>query len=391
VRLLATLKENVPPDCYRIIKMLLSNTTLEPRVDGVMGEKFSTTIGTPQGDGLSPILFTIYLEAAMRELRKDCQVTSLDPKKTFYMETLYADDTDFISDDSKVIDVIKANVKATFQKFNLKVNEGKTEYLTINRESCGTADIKKLGSRVNCIADMNYRFEKAREAFRLMRKIWVGEKYVSLGTRIKMYKAYVIPILTYNLGTTVLIKTKMDRYDGFHRKQLRQVLRVFYPNHIGNEAVYAATSSGPISTLCHTMRMKLFGHILRGSKESPAYKVMEFCLTNPRSYEKRPGKPLTNICQILKDDMELIGAQLVVRKDLENLAKIERKVWQRIVKAVVIGNILGVKGGTATEKEMKILQEVKDLVKKTNKFRNQQSGNEGKEEEKKEEEEEEDG
>jgi hypothetical protein len=54
-------------DC--IIQYLLSDTVLKPKTRGKLGASFRTTIGTPQGDALSPVLFTVYLEHVLREVR----------------------------------------------------------------------------------------------------------------------------------------------------------------------------------------------------------------------------------------------------------------------------------------------------------------------------------
>ena len=48
----------------RIILMLLVDTTLEQILKRGKGSTFATTVGTPQGDSLSPVLFVIYMEAA---------------------------------------------------------------------------------------------------------------------------------------------------------------------------------------------------------------------------------------------------------------------------------------------------------------------------------------
>ena len=56
-------------DC-KLIRVLLSNTTLRVSFNGVMTDPFVSTIGSPQGDGLSPILFAIYLETALRALEQ---------------------------------------------------------------------------------------------------------------------------------------------------------------------------------------------------------------------------------------------------------------------------------------------------------------------------------
>ena len=44
-------------------------TSLEPRLSTEDCHAFASTIGTPQGDSLSPVLFTVYVEAALRDLR----------------------------------------------------------------------------------------------------------------------------------------------------------------------------------------------------------------------------------------------------------------------------------------------------------------------------------
>ena len=53
--------------------------------------------GVLQGDGLSPVLFTVYLEAALREVRSDLSQESKIPD-----EMAYADDVDLITEDDHI-------------------------------------------------------------------------------------------------------------------------------------------------------------------------------------------------------------------------------------------------------------------------------------------------
>ena len=46
-------------DELRMIRLLLANTSLSTRVSRTLSKSFDTTIGTPYGDSLSPILFSI--------------------------------------------------------------------------------------------------------------------------------------------------------------------------------------------------------------------------------------------------------------------------------------------------------------------------------------------
>ena len=78
-------------DEVRLIRALLSKTSLELYC-GPFSKSIPTLIGSPQGDGLSPTLFIVYLEAALKDVR-----TALDiqiPRSP--AELAYADDVDFV-------------------------------------------------------------------------------------------------------------------------------------------------------------------------------------------------------------------------------------------------------------------------------------------------------
>ena len=56
-------------DC-KLIRVLLRDATPRVSFNGVMTDPFVSTIGSAQGDGLSLILFVIYLETALRALKQ---------------------------------------------------------------------------------------------------------------------------------------------------------------------------------------------------------------------------------------------------------------------------------------------------------------------------------
>ena len=152
---LMSILESVPgitDDDRRLIRVLLANTSLQVEYNGVMTDPFISTIGSPQGDGLSPILFAIYLEAAIRELhargpsRSQCDLDVDIP-----LSAIYADDTDFISLCSKFLDMIQQSVGPIFSEFDLLVNVDKTERTTIGHpdivnDQSAWRKTRKLGS-----------------------------------------------------------------------------------------------------------------------------------------------------------------------------------------------------------------------------------------------------
>ena len=66
--LLHILNNIVEEDELRLIQFLLSNTHINTRINNAdINAPFTSNVGTPQGDGLSPMLFTIYLEHALKK------------------------------------------------------------------------------------------------------------------------------------------------------------------------------------------------------------------------------------------------------------------------------------------------------------------------------------
>ncbi|GFR77136.1 RNA-directed DNA polymerase (Reverse transcriptase) [Elysia marginata] len=63
--LLKILEDIVNEDEHKIIRFLLGNTIIDTKIIGATEKKpFFSNVGTPQGDRLSPVLSTIYLEHA---------------------------------------------------------------------------------------------------------------------------------------------------------------------------------------------------------------------------------------------------------------------------------------------------------------------------------------
>ena len=114
--ILDIVKSIVDEDKHRLIQFLLSGTVIDTRINGTSTSKpFTSNVGTPQGDSLSPVLFTIYLEHALKEVRPTLPRPTSSFEEKIPNEVVYADDVDFI-----------------LKKYQLKVNTDKTEYTSFN-------------------------------------------------------------------------------------------------------------------------------------------------------------------------------------------------------------------------------------------------------------------
>ena len=70
-------------DQLRLVRSLLAGTKLRVRVKTELSKSFETTIRSPQGDSLSPVLFTCYLAAALSSVPRklhQAQPTCLQPR-----------------------------------------------------------------------------------------------------------------------------------------------------------------------------------------------------------------------------------------------------------------------------------------------------------------------
>eukprot|EP01034_Spumella_vulgaris_P021843 gene21843-27914_t len=305
-------------DELRMLDKLLDDIRLRVRVSGKYGEEFKTTNGIPQGDSLSPLLFIIYLEAALRDLR--AFIKAMDNAAgitSAFMETQYADDADFFSRSEDTLNFILVNAPHQLEKWHLKMNNDKTERYTLARGT--TCTTKKLGNYLDQPKDIRNRIASANAAFHKMWRLWFRNKLVSQTVRLRMYNAYIMPLLTYNIGALGVCATEMDKLDVAHRHHLRLLRRIHYPNHITNENLYKTCNSEPITTIALRQRWNLFGHVLRMPTDSPAFVATGMYYYEVRQSARQPGKQKTALPTLLSEDMEYIGGHL---KDLDDLNRL---------------------------------------------------------------------
>ena len=313
-------------DEITLIKVLLSNTDLTV-TSGDKSKTIPTIIGTPQGDSLSPVLFIIYLEAALRETRKKLKTNCTNPIK----EIAYADDVDFILQNKEEAEENIATIEHELGRYNLQVNTSKTEITEVHKKKDEWKKVRKLGSLLDTGNDVTRRKALAAAAHKDMFKIWVRNEKISEHRLIRIYRALVEPILLYNCGSWALTKKEEESLDAFHRRQLRRTLGIKWTEKVSTKELYDRTGCSPISNKIREARWKLFGHILRLSQEAPAQLAMTDYFKPPGiGY---PGHPTLTLPGTLHNDLQSLliptenehnyhqnkGKKLLTLNDLEIL------------------------------------------------------------------------
>ena len=123
----------VDEDELRIVRTLLADTKLRVRVGQAISEWFRTLIGSPQGDSISPALFTSYLASALEGLR-DTFPWIRGTEGDHPNEWDYADDVDFIhkGNTPKALEELLPEACVHLESWDLFVNMEKTEFAHVH-------------------------------------------------------------------------------------------------------------------------------------------------------------------------------------------------------------------------------------------------------------------
>ena len=371
--LIQILEENelAGEDELRIISYLLSDTTLRVKVGSSISEQFKTSIGTPQGDALSPILFLIYLEHTLRRHRRRNLLTAVE------LEMAYADDIHYVTKDSDLnrgvrhlgeraytyrrgcqcaacrAKQIELSMPEDMAVDNMQCNGDKTVHVELIPKKARETAFELLGNNTNPDLEIVKRRGNATKAFAGLIRIWSRRSDIKPELKMKLYNAIVKPHLTYNAGASAYTGMQAEALNRLHRRQLRRLLNVYYPEHISNAEVYRRTKAYPISIDIAKMRWSFLGHALRQHRGTPANTIM-------RNYYKRrelEGGPvrvplprslcLTTVPRLLQRDLKQFsktdrtnffgGAQKLSRGSdlvkLENLAQ-NREHWKKAVEKI---------------------------------------------------------
>ena len=341
-KLIQTLENILNEDELRMIQYLISNTSYSIKIDSYSHSFFKTNIGSPQGDSLSPILFIIYLQAVLNDLDDELEKRKIKDYtlKSHHIpisfnDLIYADDIDFPNRDPFYLELVLLVAKEVFSKWNLSINVTKTTRSKIDIDFNDWKKEKKLGSLLDSSEDIDRRIQLSNFAIKQLQNKWMYSNKLSIKLRMKLYKCYILPILTYNMGTWSLNSSLEKKINIAHRKQLKKILNINWSHKINNFKLYEICDSKPISDLARSARWRLFGHILRLSNDTPAFLAMIDYFDCP--LEKRKHRPQLNIVSTLQNDCKRLEAfTLQSKEDLQYLKSIaaERNVWKNLVEQI---------------------------------------------------------
>ena len=301
--------------------VLVSNTTARTKLGKQLSKPFPTNIGVVQGDPMSPIMFITYAEGSMRKIREQALPAS-DLPATF---TQYADDTTAHQNERSSVEETVRVCEPVFSDDNLKLNEAKTQYFTVTKEDDSWKSVKLLGSMLGTAEDIAARVSAANRAFAS-----IPWKRHNLNSRLCMFSCLILPVLLYNCALWTLSQTLTDVVNVWHRKKLRTIIGITYPQRISNTALYARTEQTPLSQVCRQRRLLWFGHVVREGEESSSFQALLMSI-NTTDIRRPRGRPRLRWIDVVKKDLQCINLSLL---DAVQSAS-DRAAWLEIVNRCV--------------------------------------------------------
>ena len=329
LKLLEVMSAITNPDCTCLIHHLLHNTTITVKVASATAEPFESTIGTPQGDSLSPVLFICYLEAALQECR-----TRLAPRPagdaSLPPETGYADDISYYSTCRLWLENALPVIADTLHDWSLNVNPDKTEWIRVSPDSESWRTSRQLGSLMGEEEDVRRRMELASRVFGQLYALWLRRDKVAEKTRLRLYNAIVLPTFLYNCETWGLSSTAMAKADAFHRRQMRSLLGIRYPDTISNDDLYRRTKSNPISDTVACRRLRMTGHVLRMDTDTPPQVAMSGYFDKGNKAPR--GRPRLTLATSLVAQLNKLGVPMKTMEDLSRCRQqaADKTDWRKL-------------------------------------------------------------
>ncbi len=102
---------------------------------------------------------------------------------------------------------------------------------------------------------MRRRKQLAAASFKKLSLIWSRKNNkISKERKVRLYEAYIMPILTYNSCTWALTEAEQAELEACRRRHLRRIIGIYYPRRISNTELY------------HRCKTKELGNAIRNAR-----------------------------------------------------------------------------------------------------------------------------
>ena len=296
-------KIGVTGKILNVIQNIYKNANSCISVNGDMSELFSCNVGVRQGENLSPLLFSIFLndfQEFIGNAYNGLKFLNKLAKDTFTREDdfiinpnslLYADDTIILAESPEDLQKALNAVKDYCDRWHLTVNASKTKVVIFSRGKVRKKpsfyyanetleivdDFVYLGVTFNYNGSFKKSISKqVIKARRAMYSMLVKAKKLQLtvDTQCHLFDHLVLPVLLY--GSEVWGCENINQIEVFYRKFLRVILNV---NKCTPDCmVYGETGRGPILNIIKSRMIGFWTRIVSGKQTKYSYIMYQLML-----------------------------------------------------------------------------------------------------------------
>ncbi|BHF84221.1 hypothetical protein SprV_0902737100 [Sparganum proliferum] len=297
-------KFGCPERFIEMVRQLHDGMMARVTDNGAVSEAFAVTNGVKQGCVLAPTLFSLMFSAMLmdayrgderpgiriayrtdghlmnqRRMRFQSRVST-----TTVHELLFALNTTSEEEMQRSMDLFSA----AGENFGLVINTQKTVVMHQPPPNSATPpnapQISVNGTQLQVVDNFPYlgstlsgntkiddevanRISKASQAFgRLRSTVW-NRHGLQMSTKLKMYKAVILPTLLYGAETWTVYTKQARRLNHFHLSCLRRILRLNWQDRIPDTDVLERTGILSIYAMLRQMQLRWSGHLVRMDDE----------------------------------------------------------------------------------------------------------------------------
>jgi hypothetical protein len=322
-----------------ILKNISEISQSAVRVGGELGDWFTTTVGTRQGDPISPTTFISYLERVMDAVKNNGTGVSVHGYRINNLK--FADDIDLLEEDRDELQENLTRINEAGEAAGLQINIEKTMTMVFGREEIekeleirgrkiqNVTEFVYLGSLLtwdnDCTKEVKRRIARATGAMAGFKTIW-NSKHISTETKLNIIRTCVMSVLMYACETWTLRKKDKDLLLSFEMKCYRRILHIRWQQKITNGEIRRRVGiTKNIVQLIMERKLSLFGHICR-MENNRLVKNVVFGMMDGQTRRGRPNREwLDDIREWCKRDIHTLSRmagdrvqwRLIVRNALD--------------------------------------------------------------------------
>ena len=280
------IKQGLQGKMLRLIKSLYENVKSCVKYDGCLSDYFSSKIGLFQGEVLSPILYSMYVnDCEMHFIRENCPFLELGLISIFLL--MYADDTVLISETSEGLQSMLDALCSYNNEWKLSLNVSKTKIVVFRNGGVLRENDKWFyhGNEIEVVNEFNYlgllfnyngKFSKTQKHaadqgrkanFALSAKL--KNHCFNVETQLSVFDTYVNSILNY--GSEVWGLHKAPDVEKVHSSFCKTLLGV--KKSTTNDLVYFELGRLPLYI---SRKLRIIKYLLKLRKSENC--ILKACL-----------------------------------------------------------------------------------------------------------------